>query len=72
MNKIVKKLIIGGVIYGIAELSYVMGKGRILSILRTTDMSAPEAIKILSEDDRLKTKFIAWIGTHDFHKKTES
>lgn len=69
MNKIVKKLIIGGVIYGIAELSFTMGKGRMLSILRTTDFSAPEAIKILSEDDNLKLKFIAWIGKLDSHKK---
>lgn len=69
MNKIVKKLIIGGVIYGITELSFTMGKGRMLSILRTTDFSAPEAIKILSEDDNLKLKFIAWIGKLDSHKK---
>lgn len=72
MNKIVKKLIIGGVIYGIAELSFTIGKGRMLNILRTTDYSAPEAIKILSEDDHLKLKFIAWIGELDSHKKTES
>lgn len=72
MNKIVKKLIIGGVVYGISELSFTMGKGRMLSILRTTDYSAPEAIKILSEDDNLKLKFIAWIGELDSHKKTES
>lgn len=72
MNKIVKKLIIGGVVYGIAELSYTIGKGRILSFLRTTDSSADEVIKILSEDDNLKAKFIAWMGKQDFHKKTES
>ena len=72
MNKIVKKIIIGGVVYGIAELSFTIGKGRMLSILRTTDYSAQEAIKILSEDDHLKLKFIAWIGKYDSHKKTES
>lgn len=72
MNKIVKKLIIGGVVYGIAELSYTIGKGRMLSILRTTDYSADEVIKILSKDDGLKLKFIAWMGKQDSHKKTES
>ena len=72
MNKIVKKLIIGGVVYGIAELSFTIGKGKMLSILRTFDHSAPEAIKVLSEDDNLKLKFIAWIGKQDSHKKTES
>lgn len=72
MNKIVKKLIIGGVIYGIAELSFAMGKGRMLSALRVTDSSADEAIKILSEDDNLKLKFIAWMGKQDFSKKAES
>lgn len=72
MNKIVNKLIIGGVVYGIAELSFTIGKGKMLSILRTTDFSAPEAIKVLSEDDNLKLKFIAWIGKQDSHKKTES
>lgn len=72
MNKIVKKLIIGGIVYGIAELSFTMGKGRMLSALRVTDFSADEAVKILSEDDNLKAKFIAWIGKQDFHKKTES
>ena len=62
----------GGVVYGIAELSYTIGKGRILSFLRMTDSSADEVIKILSEDDNLKAKFIAWMGKQDFHKKTES
>lgn len=72
MNKIVKKLIIGGIVYGIAEFSYTMGKGRMLNALRVTDSSADEAIKILSEDDNLKAKFIAWMGKQDSHKKTES
>ena len=72
MNKIVKKLIIGGVVYGIAELSYTIGKGRMLSVLRVTDSSADDVIKILSEDDNLKVKFIAWMGKQDFRKKTES
>ena len=49
-----------------------IGKGRMLSVLRTNDSSAQEAIKILSEDDSLKLKFIEWIGKHDSHKKTES
>ena len=35
-----------------------IGKGRMLSVLRTNDSSAQEAIKILSEDDSLKLKFI--------------
>lgn len=72
MNKIVKKIIIGGVVYGIAELSFTIGEGKTLNILRTTDFSAPEAIKILSSSDNLKLKFIGWIGKQDFHKKTES
>lgn len=72
MNKIVKKLIIGGIVYGIAEFSYTMGKGRMLNVLRVTDFSADEVIKILSEDDNLKAKFIAWMGKQDSHKKTES
>lgn len=66
MNKIVKKLIIGGIIYGIAELSHTIGRGRMLSFLRMTDSSADDIIKILSEDDNLKVKFIAWMGKHDF------
>ena len=49
-----------------------IGKGRMLSVLRTNDSSAQEAIKILSEDDSLKLKFIEWIGKHDSNKKTES
>ena len=72
MNKIVKKIIIGCAIYGFAELSYTFGKGRMLSVLRTTNHSAPEAIKLLSEDDRLKLKFIEWIGKQNFRKETES
>lgn len=67
-----EKIIIGGVVYGIAELSFTIGKGKMLSILRTLDYSAPEAIKVLSEDDNLKLKFIAWIGKQDSRKKTES
>ena len=39
MNKIVKKIIIGGLVYGIAELSFTIGKGRMLNILRITDFS---------------------------------
>lgn len=72
MNKIVKKLIIGGIVYGIAELSFTMGKGKMLNILRVMDYSADDAIKLLSEDDNLKVKFIAWMGKQDFRKKTES
>lgn len=72
MNGIVKKIIIGGMVYGIAELSFTMGKGMMLSILRTTNLSAQEAIEVLSEDDNnTKLKFIAWIGKRDFHKHAE-
>lgn len=72
MNEMVKKIIIGGIVYGIAELSFTIGKGMMLSILRTTDCSPQEAIEELSGDGNLKLKFMGWIGKQDFHKKIES
>ena len=64
MNNLFRKLIIAGGIYGIAELSYTLGKGRMLGLLKEYDISAEKSIDMFSKDDRKKLKFIAWIANN--------
>ena len=40
MNVLIKRLAIGGVLYAVAEASFLMGKGFMLGILKGYDVSA--------------------------------
>lgn len=59
MNKIVKGCIIGTVLYGMTEIGFELGKCHMLRIMAKYDISPNEVISILSEDKRLKSRFIA-------------
>lgn len=51
MNVLIKRLAIGGVLYAVAEASFLMGKGFMLGILKGYDVSALYATELLNEDD---------------------
>lgn len=40
MNVLIKRLAIGGVLYAVAETSFIFGKGIMLGILKGYDVSA--------------------------------
>ena len=51
MNVLIKRLAIGGVLYAVAETSFIFGKGIMLGILKGYDVSALYATELLNEDD---------------------
>ena len=51
MNVLIKRLAIGGVLYAVAEASFLMGKGFMLGILKGYDVSALYATELLNEND---------------------
>lgn len=63
MNVLIKRLAIGGVLYAVAEASFLMGKGFMLGILKGYDVSALYATKLLNENDaNWKSKLISKIS----------
>lgn len=65
MNKIVKGCLIGGVLYGVLEFGYIIGKIktlRSLAICEQWDIKPSELVNGLKESDRLKTKLIGHIS----------
>lgn len=63
MNVLIKRLAIGGVLYAVAETSFMMGKGIMLGILKGCDVSASYATELLNGDDaNWKCKFISKIS----------
>ena len=51
MNVLIKRLAICGVLYAVAETSFLMGKGFMLGILKGYDVSALYATELLNEDE---------------------
>ena len=51
MNVLIKRLAIGGVLYAVAEASFLMGKGVMLGILKGYGASASYATELLNGDD---------------------
>ena len=51
MNVFIKRLAICGVLYAVAETSFMMGKGYILGLLKGYGASALYATELLNEDD---------------------
>lgn len=63
MNVLIKRLAIGGVLYAVAETSFIFGKGIMLGILKGYDVSALYATELLNEDDaNWKCKLISKIS----------
>ena len=63
MNVLIKRLAICGVLYAVAEASFMMGKGIMLGILKGYDVSALYATELLNGDDaNWKGKLISKIS----------
>ena len=62
MNKLIKMCIVGGIVYVISDVSYQLGKGRILGALAKTNMSASQCIDAISDDKNLRVKLIKMIA----------
>ena len=62
MNKLIKMCIVGGIVYVMSDLSYQLGKGRMLGVLAKTNMSASQCIDLISDDENLRVKFVKMIA----------
>ena len=63
MNVLIKRLAICGVLYAVAETSFMMGKGYSLGLLKGYDISALYATELLNRDDATwKCKLISKIS----------
>lgn len=62
MNMLTKNLVIGGVLYAVAEASFMMGKGRMLGLLQAYNCDALSATELLAADTRLRSRFISKIA----------
>jgi hypothetical protein len=63
MNVLIKRLAICGVLYAVAETSFMIGKGYSLGLLKGYGVSASYATELLNGDDaNWKGKFISKIS----------
>ena len=63
MNVLIKRLAICGVLYAVAETSFMMGKGYILGLLKGYGASASYATELLNGNDaNWNCKFISKIS----------
>lgn len=63
MNVLIKRLAICGVLYAVAETSFMIGKGYILGLLKGYGVSASYTTELLNGDDaNWKCKFISKIS----------
>lgn len=63
MNVLIKRLAICGVLYAVAETSFMIGKGYNLGLLKGYGVSASYATELLNGDDaNWKGKFISKIS----------
>lgn len=63
MNVLIKRLAICGVLYAVAETSFMMGKGYSLGLLKGYGVSALYATELLNRDDaNWKCKFMSKIS----------
>lgn len=62
MNMLTKKLVIGGVLYAVAETSFMMGKGCMLGVLQAYNRDALSTTELLAADTSLRSRFISKIA----------
>lgn len=62
MNMLTKKIVIGGVLYAVAETSFMMGKGCMLGVLQAYNCDALSTAELLAADTRLRSRFISKIA----------
>lgn len=69
MNKLIKAGIIGGIIYGVSELWFELGKGHVLGVLAAGEsenvLPPSELLDSLSDDNRLRSKIISKYGKYE-------
>lgn len=59
MNKLIKTIVIGGVVYGLMEFSYRFGQGTMIGALaKHGDEFAIDCMKDMSNDKRLGLKLV--------------
>ena len=62
MKKLIKMCIVGGIGYMMCDMSYQLGKGRILVFLARTNISASQCIDAISDDKHLRVKLVKMIA----------
>lgn len=62
MNMLTKNLVIGGVLYAVAEVSCMIGKGYMLGTLQAYNTDALSATELLAADTRLRSRFISKVA----------
>ena len=79
MNKLIKAGIIGGIIYGVSELWFELGKGHVLGVLAAGEnenvLPPSELLDSFSDDNRLRSKIVSKYGKYEKErilKKIES
>ena len=65
MNKLIKTCIVGGIVYAMFDMVYQLGKGHVLGVLAKANVSASECIDAMSNDKRLRAKFIRMVAKID-------
>lgn len=72
MNKIVKAGVIGGIIYGLSEVCFAMGKGHILGVLITGEdkkvLTPSELLDSISDDNNLTGRIITKYAKYEKEK----
>ena len=72
MNKLIKAGIIGGIIYGVSELWFELGKGHVLGILAAGEdkgvLSPSELLDSLSDDGSLTGRIITKYAKYEKEK----
>lgn len=70
MNKFVKTGIIGGIIYGVSELWFAIGKGEALGMLAAgeSEITPSECLDRISDDKSLTCKIISKYAKYEKEK----
>lgn len=62
MNKLIKTCIVGGIVYVISDAACSIGKGFMLGSMAKTNTTGSQVIDMLSDDKRLRVKFVKKIA----------
>lgn len=62
MNKLIKTCIVGSIIYAISDVSYQMGKGRMLGGLAKTGITASQCMDAISDNKHPRVKFVSMVA----------
>ena len=62
MNKLIKTCIVGGIVYAMCDMTYQLGKGRMLGALAKANVSASQCIDAISDDKHLRVKLVKMVA----------